>query len=219
MRITPGRITWDTLGASAGIWAVLCLMIGYAIITTTRADPRNAGADFAAALVAEQMKWEWVTLMRLLGGALVLWFAGTLAGRLRLAEGEPGRLTGAAFGPGVVWAGVWLLSAFFNSSAILLATSYRDPAGARLAGLLARDTPYVLTPSVMFTVLLATSLVALRFGGFPRSYTYGTAGLAVLFLILAVADWYGRWNLSPVIVGLAFAWTAATSVVLTRSAA
>ena len=144
-------------------------------------------------------------------GALV---HGSLAGRLRSAEGEPGRLATAAFGLGVVWAGVWLLSGFFNSASILLATSYADPAGARIAGVLARETPYVLTGSVVFALLLATSFVAWRFGGFPKAYTYGTTALALALLILAVADWYGRGNLGPVIIGLALLWMAATSGLL-----
>jgi hypothetical protein len=146
----------------------------------------------------------------------VLWFAGTLAGRLRMVEGEPGHLAGAAFGPAVVWAGVWMLSALFNSSAIVLATGSGDHAGATLAALLARETPLVLTASVMFTVLLATALAARKSGGFPASYTHATSFLAIAFLVLAVADWYGSWNLSALIVGLAFTWTAVTSVLLVR---
>jgi len=216
MKLRLGRITWETMGASAGIWAVLWLTVGYAIVATTVADPSIADADYVRALVAERMKWEWVTLVRLVGGALVLWFAGTLAGRLRMAEGEPGRLAGAAFGPAVVWAGVWMLSALFNSSAIVLATRSGDHAGARLAALLARDTPLVLTASVMFSVLLATALVARKSGGFPASYTHGTTFLAIAFLVLAIADWYGSWHLSPMIVGLAFIWMAVTSVLLVR---
>jgi hypothetical protein len=212
-----GRITWQSMSASAGILAVLLLTIGYAIAATTIANPDRA--DEASALLAERMKWELITLVRLFGGVFVLWFAGTLAGRLRMVEGEPGRLSGAAFGPAVVWAGVWLLSALFNSTSIEMAAGAGDSSGARLAGLLARDTPLVLTASVMFTVLLATSLVALKHGGFPSSYTYGTTTLTIVLLLLAVADWYGSWNLSGVVVGLAFAWMAITSVLFSRSPA
>jgi hypothetical protein len=211
---TDPRTIWERMGASAGIWAVLWLGIGYAITRTTTANLAASDADYVHALLAERMKWEWVTFVRLVGGTLVLWFMGTLAGRLRAAEGEPGRLATAAFGLGVVWAGVWLLSAFFNSASILLAANYADPAGARVAGVLARETPYVLTGSVVFALILATSFITLRFGGFPTVYTYGTTALAFVFLILAVADWYGRGNLGPAIVGLALLWTAATSGLL-----
>jgi hypothetical protein len=215
----PRHNTWERIGSSAGIWAVLWLSIGYAITRTTATNPAASDADYVRMLLAERMKWEWVTFVRLVGGTLVLWFMGTLAGRLRTAEGEPGRLATAAFGLGVVWAGVWLLSGFFNSASILLAANYADPAGSRIAGVLARETPYVLTGSVVFALLLATSFVALRFGGFPKAYTYGTTALAVAFLILAVVDWYGRGNLGPVIVGLALLWMGATSGLIIPSRA
>jgi hypothetical protein len=213
----PGT-AWERMGASAGLWAVLLLGIGYAITGTTAANPAASDADYVRALLAERMKWEWVTFVRLVGGTLVLWFMGCLAGRLRHAEGEPGRLATAAFGLGVVWAGVWLLSAFFNSASILLASTYADPAGSRIAGVLARETPYVLSGSVMFALLLAASFVTLRFGGFPTFYIYGTPALAVALLVLAVADWYGSGNLGAAIVGLALLWTAATSVLLISGA-
>jgi hypothetical protein len=216
---TDPRTIWERVGASAGIWAVLWLGIGYAITRTTTANLAASDADYVRALLAERMKWEWVTLVRLVGGTLLLWFMGIFAGRLRTAEGEPGRLATAAFGLGVVWAGVWLLSAFFNSASILLATNYADPAGSRVAGVLARETPYVLTGSVVFALILATSFIAWRFGGFATAYTYGTAALALVLLILAVADWYGSGNLGPAIVGLALVWTAATSGLLVAAGA
>jgi hypothetical protein len=206
--------TWEKIGASAGLWAVLWLVAGYAITRTTLANPAAPDQDYVRALLAERAKWEWVTMVRLVGGILMLWFMGSLAGRLRVAEGEPGRLAAAAFGLGVVWAGVWLLSAFFNSASILLASDYGDPAGSRIAGILAREMPAVLTPSVVLTLLLASSFVLLRSGGFPKSYTYVTAGLAPMLLLLAVVDWYGRGGLSPVMIGLTFAWTASTSALL-----
>ena len=205
---------WERLGASAGLCGALLLATGYAITRTTAANLAAPDADFVRALLAERMKWEWVTLVRLIGGTLVLWFMGSFAGRLRAAEGEPGRLATAAFGLGVVWSGVWLLSAFFNSASILLASTYADPAGSRIAGVLARETPYVLSGSVMFALLLAASFVVMRSNDFPKVYAFGTPALAVALLLLAVADWYGSGNLGPAIVGLTLAWTAATSVLV-----
>jgi len=209
---------WQRISASAGIGAALCLAISYAITFTAVAKAAAPDAEYVRALVAERMKWEWVTFLRLVGGVLILSFMGSLSSRLRVDEGGPGRLASAAFGLGVVWAGVWLLSAFFNSASIMLATSYDDPGGSRIAGILARETPYVLTPIVTFALLLATSTVVLQSGGFAKSYRFGTAGLAVLFLVLAVIDWAGPGSLAPIVVALALAWTGATSVMLVRGA-
>ena len=145
---------------------------------------------------------------------MIIWFMGSLASRLRMAEGEPGRLASIAFGTGVVWGAVWLLSAMFNSAAIVLAAQYQDPAGARLAGALAREIVPILTPSIVFVLALATSFVAFRFGGFARPYTYATGAFTVLILALAIVEWYGPGNLGPIITTLALAWTVATSLLL-----
>jgi hypothetical protein len=194
--------------------AALSLGIGYAITRGTTASVAHGDVEYVRALLADRMKWEWVTFVRLLGGILVVWFTSSLADRLRTVEKPPGRLAEAAFGLGILWAGVWLFSAFFNSASIMLAADYNDPAGARMAGVLARELPYVLTGSVVFTWLLATSFVILRSKGFPRIYAFGTAALTVAVLVFALIDWYGTFSLSASIVALALFWTATTSAVL-----
>ena len=76
------------------------------------------------------------------------------------AEGEPGRLASISLGVGVVWGAVWLLSAMFNSAAILLATTYQDGTGARLMGVLGKASVLILTPSILFVLTLAVSFVS-----------------------------------------------------------
>ena len=213
-----GRMsTAEKLGASAGMWAVLWLGLNYFLIQGSSADLMLPEGEYVRALLAERMTWEWATALRLLGGIMIIWFLGSLAARLRLAEGEPGRLAQIGFGIGVAWGAIWLVSAMFNSAAILLATIYQNPAGARLAGVIAHEMVLILSPSLVFTLGLATSFVALRFGGFPRAYTYATAALTPIILALAIVDWYGPGNLGFVIVVICFAWTAATSALLTTN--
>jgi len=210
----PGSTLSEKLGASAGMWAVLWLVIHYLILRGASADPQSPAADFVRDLVAERMRWEWATALRVMGGVMIIWFMGSLASRLRLAEGEPGRLASISFGVGVVWGSIWLLSAMLNSAAILLATQYQDPEGARLTGILGRQIVLILTPSIVFTLALAVGFVGMRFGGFPKPYTYLTAVLTVVFLALAITDWYGPGNLAGVIMAIAFAWTAVTSALI-----
>ena len=214
MRAVPGATISEKLGASAGAWAVVWLVIHYLILRNAAATPLTPDADYARALLDERMAWEWATALRVMGGIMIIWFMGSLASRLRMAEGEPGRLASIAFGIGVVWGSIWLLSAMLNSSAILLAAQYRNPGGSRLAGALAHDIVLTLTPSLVFTLTLATAFVGLRFGGFPRGYTYATAALSAVILGLAIVDWYGPGNLGTLILALSFAWTAATSLLL-----
>jgi hypothetical protein len=207
---------WEKTSAIAGLGGAISLAAGYVIARSTTAPLAGSDADYARVLLTERLKWEWITLTRLVGGTLVLWFAALLGDRLRAAEGEPARLAETAFGLGVVWAGVWLLSAFFNSASIMLAADYGDPAGARIAGVLAAELPSVLTAGVVVTLLLATWLVTVRSTEFSKFYAYATGALAVLMLVLALADWYGPGTLAWLIVALALAWTAATSLVLFR---
>ena len=214
MKREPGSTIAEKLGASAGLWAVLWLAINYLILQGASADLNAPEGDFVRALLAERMRWEWATALRVMGGVMIIWFMGSLASRLRLAEGEPGRLGSIAFGIGVVWGALWLLSAMFNSVAIVIAAQYQSPAAARLVGILAREMILTLTPAVVFALALATSFVAMRFGGFPKLYTSATAAFTGLILVLAIVDWYGPGNLGEIIMALAFAWTAVTSALL-----
>ena len=218
MRAVPGATISEKLGASAGAWAVLWLSLHYLILHNAMANPVtsafNPDGDYVRTLLDQRMAWEWATALSVMGGIMIIWFMGSLGSRLRMAEGEPGRLASIAFGVGVVWGAIWLLSAMLNSSAISLAAQYNNPAGARLAGALAQEMVMTLTPSLIFTLSLATAFVGLRFGGFPRGYTYATTAFSVLILALAIADWYGPGNLGNLILILAFAWTAITSLLL-----
>jgi hypothetical protein len=191
----PGTTLPEKLGASAGMWAVLWLVIHYVIIRSATADPVSPEGEYVSALLAERMKWEWATALRVMGGLMIIWFMGSLAGRLRMGA-------------------VWLLSAMFNSAAILLATEYANPAGARILGIVAREMVLILTPSIAFVLSLAVAFVALRYGGFPRAYALITGAFTVVILGLAITDWYGPGNLGVVIMTASLAWLALTSALV-----
>jgi hypothetical protein len=201
----------EKLGASAGLWAVLWLGLQYLILYGASANPHSPEGDFVRVLLAERMKWEWATALRVMGGIMIVWFMGSLAGRLRLAEGEPGRLASIVLGLGTTWGAVWLMSAMFNSAAIVLAADYQFPAGARLAAILAHEMVPILTPPIVFALSLATAFVALRFGGFPRLYASATAVFTVILLGLAIAEWYGPGDLGTINTTLSFGWIGVTS--------
>jgi len=214
MQVEQNRTLWEKLGAAEGLWAAALLAIQLLLIHGARADPASADATWSAAILGERVTWEWVTLLRLFGGLMIVWWMGSLAGRLRLAEGEPGRLATIAFGVGVVWGAVWLLAALFNSASILLAADYANPAGSRLAGALAIETAYVLTPGIVVVLMLATALVTTRFGGFPKWYAWTTLTAGLAMLALALFDWYGTGALGEVMMLLGLAWMALTSALL-----
>lgn len=205
---------WEKLGAAEGLWAATLLALNAWLLAGTQAVPGLDDDAFADALRAERMAWEWMTFLRIVAGLMIVWWMGSLAGRLRLAEGEPGRLATIAFGVGTVWGALWLLSALFNSAAILFAAEYANPAAARIAGTLASESVYILTPSITVALTFAVALVGARFGGFPAWYTWTTWGASGLLLVLALIDWYGTGSLSEPILAVGLAWMALTSAVL-----
>jgi hypothetical protein len=214
MSVEHNRTVWEKLGAVEGLWAAILLTINLVLLLGAAAHPAASDEAFYDALRSERMRWEWMTFLRIVAGLMIVWWMGSLSGRLRLAEGEPGRLASITFGVGTLWGGVWLLSALFNSATILLAYNYGNPAGARLAGMLSIETAYVLTPSILIALTLAVALVALRFGGFPRWYGFVTLGTNVLLTVLALADWADWRNLGLTIMAVALAWMALTSALL-----
>src|SRR5688500_9644976 len=57
----PGSTISEKLGASAGMWSVLWILIHYFILRTAAADPTLPGAEYVRLLLDERMKWEWAT--------------------------------------------------------------------------------------------------------------------------------------------------------------
>ena len=204
----------EKLGASAGLWAVLWLTIPYFLLRGSAAQLALSESAFAHALLGERMIWEWVTFLRIMGGIMVIWFMGSLSSRIRLAEGEPGRLASITLAIGSFWGMVWLLSAMFNSLAIVLAADYSFPQGARLSAIFADEIVPTLTPPLVFALSLAVAFAAMRFGGFPKAYAMATSAFSLLMLVLAIVEWYGPGNLGVVIVGLSFFWIGVTSALL-----
>jgi uncharacterized membrane protein len=214
MSVEYNRTLWEKLGAVEGLWAAILLSINLVLLLGAAAHPATNDESFFNALQGERMRWEWMTFLRIVAGLMIVWWMGSLAGRLRLAEGEPSRLASVSFGIGTLWGGVWLLSALFNSATILLSYGYHNPAGSRLAGALATETAYVLTPGLVIVLTFAVALVTLRFGGFPRWYALATLGVSGLLFVLALVDWGGSGNLYIPIMAISLLWMALTSVLL-----
>lgn len=205
---------WEKLGASLGMWTVLWIGLLYLVLSRVPIDLEGDSSRFAAALDANRSALDWVTLLTVVGGLAFGWFVGSLVVPLRAAEGAPWRLSRIAHAMGLLWTVTWLLSALFNSASLQLASRYHDPAGARLAAILARETPLVLTPSILFALTLAVAYIGVRFGGLPAAFVRGTAATSALLLVLALVEWYGPGNLGGWILALGLGWTGATSAVL-----
>jgi hypothetical protein len=95
---------------------------------------------------------------------------------------------------------------------LLMSAEYGDPVAARFAGILAKETPMILTPPVAFALILAAAFATMRYGGYSKIYANVTAGLSLIMIALAVAEWYGSGNLGTIIMTLALGWLAITSL-------
>lgn len=204
---------WERLGALEGLWAAILLGLQLGL-ASGMASPSSSDASYASSVLANRPALEWVTLLRVVGGLMLIWFLGSLVEPLRAAEGHPSRLSTIVLVLGTVWGVVWLFSALFNSASILFAADYANPAGSRFAGTLARESLYVLSPGILVALLLASSFATLRFGGLPRWHGLATLALCALLFGLAIVDWWGPGNLSFTMLVLGLGWTAVTSAYL-----
>ncbi len=143
----------------------------------------------------------------LLASVALLWFAGALRARLRVAEGGEGRVSAIAFGGGVAAATVEAVADAVNLAAALRA----DEEGTIDAG--AATALYDFESSIVgvalpmaFIVLVgATAVVALRTGVLPRWLGIASILLAVALLVLPIA-----WAVT----GVAVLWILVVSVLL-----
>ena len=122
----------------------------------------SSAADYVSALVAERMKWEMATALRVLGGVMIVWLWAA-GGRLRMAEESP---DAASMDSASAWCGARCAAErHVQLHGDRAAHHVSDPAGARLAEPSRTDTAD-LTPSLIFTLALATAFVGPRFGDF-----------------------------------------------------
>src|SRR5262245_12413962 len=103
-------VRFERFGGASGIIAVAATGTQFAIAGTAPADIQS--------LIHDRMRWEWTTMLRIVGSLGIIWFTAGLAARLRRLGPRPAGAASAVLGAGILWGTVWLLSALFNSAAI-----------------------------------------------------------------------------------------------------
>jgi hypothetical protein len=158
------------------------------------------------------MRWESMTVLRIVGGLGIVWFTAALAARLQQLGPRPAGPARFVYGVGLLWGSVWLVSAIFNSAAISMATTYFDEPAVRILTTLALQSVLVLTPALTIALLTATGVAVLAAPTFPRRFGYMTLGSAAFRLVLAVLDWYGSAELAMRIMVLTLIWVVVTGI-------
>ncbi len=180
---------WNRWGAASGY---LAIVLGFAAASFERgAPPANAPVEQSLAyFVKYRSELLAQSLLFVLSAGALLWFIGCLRAFLRRAEGQEGRLSGVAFGAGVLWAGLQLV---LQGAQVALAMGATPELPPVLAGLMG-DLTYALSVIAyvpMAILLAAVAVVSWRYKAFPSWLGWLSAAAAVVNLLMSagiVAD-------------------------------
>jgi hypothetical protein len=202
---------WERWAPLSGVAFVVLFVPGFALLSA--GGPRLLARDPARYVAYYARHYDDIrggAVLALLAGAALLWFVGTLAARLRNAEGPPGRLSTVAMGGGVAAATCLLVATVMRAAPASRmhttgaltggqATTLSDAAGA----------VFGIASPIAFAVLVGSaSLVGVRHHALPRWLSWSGLALAVV-LVVPFAGWIG--------LPLLMLWVLVTGVLLCRS--
>lgn len=179
------RSAWERRGILMGVVAVVLTVAGFVVAGSSPDfldDPQKI-ADYYADDSGKVMAAAYIGL---LGTAALIWFLGELRARLFAAEGGGGRLTGIAFGGGLVAASMFLLVDTANFAGAIRADEDGkiDPGVAAtlydVSGLTIAAGAFALA-----VLVFATAAIALRTAVLPR----WLAWLSVLIGVSLLTPW------------------------------
>jgi hypothetical protein len=205
---TGGFERWAPI---AGIAFVVLMVVGSALVSDVPA-PDAPGREIADYLADSGNLTRNIVGAYLwaIGALVFLWFLVPLRNRLRRAEGGTGSLSSLAFGAGLAFTAVWLVSAVVLS-AVPFAIEFRDatisdPDLVRVLGSTGRLLLLLGAGFAALLVVLAASLAGFRTGVFPRwlAWLGIVASVSLLFAVV-----YG--NILPF-----WTWVFLASIVMWR---
>jgi hypothetical protein len=197
-------VSFERVGGASGVIAVAAIAAQFLLVGTSSPD--------ASGLEAHRIRWDFVTLLRIVGGVGIIWFTAGLAARLRRSTHVPTGAARVVLGAGILWGAVWLISAALNSAALSMSTVYGDPAAVHLLGVLAVQSTLVLTPALSIAFLVATAIAVLAAPTFPRRFAHAAFWAAGFRFVFALVDWHGDASLVMRIMDFTLMWVVVTSV-------
>ncbi|MHB1876546.1 MAG: hypothetical protein ACYCPF_17020 [Streptosporangiaceae bacterium] len=169
---------WERWGAASGFAAA----IFGAAATMFERGPLLASDTPAAVLghlTSNQSPMLMQSMLFLVGGALYLWYLGSLRAFLTRAEGGTGRLAAIAFGAGVVWVGINMVAQAFQAG---LVANPRAGAPAALIGTM--NAIFTIAALPLAIMMAAVAVVSLRHRAFPAWLGWIAAATAVSQFLL-----------------------------------
>ena len=197
-------VIFERVGGASGVVGVAAIAVQFLLVGTAAPD--------AAGVQAHRIRWEWVTLLRVVGGVGIIWFTAGLAARLRRWMHSPTGPARVVLGAGILWGAIWLISAGLNSAALSMPASYGDPSAVHFLGVLSVESTLVLTPALSIAFLVATAVAVLAAPTFPRRFAHAAFWAAGFRFVLAIVDWHGDASLVMRIMDFTLLWVVVTSV-------
>ncbi len=208
--------SWPRLGAIAGILYVVLQFVGFGIVGAsvgTLTDLTSSDQQIVTAFERPSATAVWVGLyLGVLAFLLFVVFAARLCATLRRAEGGSGWISAAAFGSGLLYVALSLLSLGLIGVSRLEAGSGIDLGTARLLTHLTSGI-HAITWGVAALFLLLTAGVVLR-TGVLRRWLGRSAGAISVALLLAMA--MPASGFAQFLAFLLPLWILATSIALLR---
>ena len=196
---------WERHAPLSGALAVILWIVGTALLDAV--ESADSGAELLAAFEDHEGRTLLGGILFLIGTALFVWFLGSLRSRLLAAEGGDGRLTALAYGGGIATA---VCLALLPGPEMAGAISHEDLDASAAAALGSMGDAFFFGAEYLLPVLLvASALIALRYGALPRWLAWAQL-LLTLVLLSGVIGWAGLIFVFPV-------WVLVVSILLWRA--
>lgn len=207
---------WLRLGAAAGILYAALVVAGFGVAAASIGTLATLGSpdnEILRELERPSEVWAFVGLY-LLAIAFLLFavFAARLWAILRRAEGDPGWLSAAAFGSGMLYVALSLVSLVFIGAERLAAGRGIDIELARVLHALNSGT-YIVSWGAAALFLSAAATVGLATRVLPRWLGWSAGALAVALLLAMAVPTLGLATIPPFLFVL---WTLVAAIVLIR---
>jgi hypothetical protein len=174
----------DRYAPLSGVLAVIGWIVGLALIDVV--ESKDTGAELLAAYKDEEARILLAGIIWLIGTAFFVWFLGSLRSRLLAAEGGDGRLTSIAFAGGI---GTAICLALLPGPDMAAAFSNDDiDESAALALGNIGDAFFLGAEYLLPLLLVASAVIALRYGGLPTWLAWIQL-LIALVLLSGVVGW------------------------------
>jgi hypothetical protein len=205
------------LGAAAGILYAVLVVAGFVVGAVSTGGPL-ATLDSSDEVILAQLErpssvWAWVGIYCMVVGSLLfVAFTARLWATLRRAEGALGLVSNTAFGSGILYVGITLMSLVFIGAKRLAAGRDIDIELARVVHTLNVGT-YMASWGAAALLLATTAAVVLATRVLPRWLGWSAAALAVALLLTMAVPTFGLAPMPPFLFTL---WVLVAAIVLLR---